>query len=104
MTPPPLKVKKCIFIFLSSLVKIIIIYMYSISHVSFLSLCRTNVLVSGVLLIGPTSITAFVYWVCFITVWRISVSIGFNTPASLIAFIETSLTRQFDIKIKAHVL
>ena len=40
----------------------------------------------------------------FFTVWRISVSIGFNTPASLIAFIESSLTKKFDIKIKAHVL
>ena len=56
------------------------------------------------MLIGPTSITAFVYWVSFITVWRISVSIEFNTPASFIAFIESSLTGKFDIKIKAHVL
>ena len=40
------KLKKCIFIFLSSLVRIIIIYMYSISHLPFLSSCRTNVLVS----------------------------------------------------------
>ena len=31
-------------------------------------------------------------------------SIEFNTPASFIAFIESSLTRKFDIKIKAHVL
>ena len=58
----------------------------------------------GLLLIGPTSITAFVYWVSIMTVWRISVSIEFNTPASFIAFIESSLTRKFDIKIKAHVL
>ena len=55
-------------------------------------------------LTGPTSMTAFVYWVSFITVWRIGVSIEFNTPASFLAFIESSLTRQFDIKIKAHVL
>ena len=79
--------------------------MYSISHVPFLSSCRTNVFgFTGLLHIGPTSITAFVYWVSFITVWRISVSIEFNTPASFIAFIESSLTRKFDIKIKAHVL
>ena len=38
--------KKCIFIFLPFLVRIVIIYMYSISHVPFLSSCRTNVLVS----------------------------------------------------------
>ena len=56
------------------------------------------------MLIGPTSITAFVYWVSFITVWRISACIEFNKPASFIAFIESSLTRKFDIKIKAHVL
>ena len=59
---------------------------------------------TSLLLIGPTSITAFVYWVSFITVWRTSVSIEFNTPASFIAFIESSLRRKFDIKIKAHVL
>ena len=56
------------------------------------------------MLIGPTSITAFVYWVSFITVWRVSACIEFNKPASFIAFIESSLTRKFDIKIKAHVL
>ena len=50
------------------------------------------------------SITAFVCWVSFITVWRISVSIELNTPASFLAFVESSLTRKFDIKIKAHVL
>ena len=55
-------------------------------------------------LIGPTSITAFVYWVSFITVWRVSVSIEFSNPASFIAFIESSLTRKLDIKIKAHTL
>ena len=44
---------------------------------------------TGLLLIGPTSITAFVYWVSFITVWRISVSIEFYTPASFIANIES---------------
>ena len=78
--------------------------MYSISHVPFLLSCRTNVLVSRAYLIGPTSITAFVYCFSYITVWRISVSIEFNTPASFIAFIESSLTRKFDIKNKAHVL
>ena len=56
------------------------------------------------MLIGPTSITTFVYWVSFITDWRISACIEFNKPASFIAFIESSLTRKFDIKIKAHVL
>ena len=76
--------------------------MYSISHVPFLSSCRTNIL--GLLLIGPTSITAFVYWVSFITVWRISESIEFNSLPVLFAFIESSLTRKFDIKIKAHDL
>ena len=74
--------------------------MYSISHVPFLSSCRTNVLVSR----AHCLLDAFVYWVSFITVWRISVSIEFKTPASFIAFIESSLTRKFDIKIKAHVL
>ena len=59
---------------------------------------------TGLYLIGRTSITAFVYCVSFITVWRISASIEFNKPASFIAFIESSLTRKFDIKIKAHVL
>ena len=59
---------------------------------------------TGLLLIGPTSITAFVYWVSFITVWRISACIEFNKPASFIAFIESSATRKFDIKIEAHVL
>ena len=48
---------------------------------------------TGLLLTGPTSITAFVYWVSFITVWHISVSIEFNMSASFIAFIESSLTR-----------
>ena len=55
------------------------------------------------MLIGPTPITAFVYWVSFITVWRISACIEFNKPASFITFIESLLTRKFDIKIKAHV-
>ena len=51
-----------------------------------------------------SSITAFVYLVNFITVWRISSCTEFNKAASFIAFIESSLTRKFDIKIKAHVL
>ena len=51
---------------------------------------------SGISRIGPTSIIAIVYWVSFITVWRISVSIEFNTPAIFFFFfffanIESSL-------------
>ena len=70
--------------------------MYSVSRVSFLSSCRTNVFVSGAYCL--LDLRLFIKSVSL--PYGISVSIELNTPASFIAFIESSLTRKLTSKLK----